>query len=87
MSALMWRARGYAIAVAGVEAIAIEEASNEIVAGDQHQLAHGWMTSAESITHLILAAAIVAAIAPGQMAPSSASSITALNDAELNALH
>ncbi|MCK1759123.1 hypothetical protein IVA78_29205 [Bradyrhizobium sp. 137] len=47
----------------------------------------GWMMSAESITHLILAAAIAAAIAPGQMTPSSASSITALNDAELNALH
>ncbi|MCK1721542.1 MULTISPECIES: hypothetical protein [unclassified Bradyrhizobium] len=71
--------------------MAIEEAGNEIVAGDQHQLAHGWMMSAESITHLIppFLSSLGGRDCSGDrpMTPSSASSITALNDAELNALH
>ena len=32
---------GPAIAVARLEAVAVEEAGNQIVAGDQHQLTHG----------------------------------------------
>src|SRR2546421_583335 len=32
---------GPAIAVACLEAVAVEEAGNQIVAGDQHQLTHG----------------------------------------------
>jgi hypothetical protein len=39
-----WQVRttsGPTIAVAPLEAVAVEEAGNQIVAGDQHQLTHG----------------------------------------------
>jgi len=39
--------RGPGFAVARLEAVAVEEAGNQIVAGDQHQLTHGWIISAE----------------------------------------